>query len=88
MYRDTWLWNRQQDQERDMVLAWRIANFSRAKKIPSIDNLLRRMRLSTKVTTDEDVQETKQAIEDAAKEMALYRAQQARKKAAEIKENG
>jgi hypothetical protein len=43
---DAAVWREQQQQEHDMAMAWLMARLSRAKKIPSLKNLLSRGQAS------------------------------------------
>jgi len=70
--------------ERVIILAWKTAEYQRAKRMPSLESVLRRLNTGDAPPTEDDVKATKSIADEGAeileKKRRLKKEQQAKNK--------
>jgi len=80
-----WVQKQREKQEDQLTLAYLTANFSRAKKMPDLNTLLRRIRTGNAPPTDEQVEDTKRQTAELVELKRQYDEHKAKKAAQGIR---
>lgn len=74
IHNDVWAWKQTREQQAAIALAWTTAGLHRAKKMPKIDVMLKKVEQHSAPPTDDDVAETKRIAEEAEQDLLKKRA--------------
>lgn len=62
-----WVWNQKQRERQNIIQAWAMAAFTRAKRMPDLGNILRRIDTGDAPPTAEEVESTKRIADEGAR---------------------